>query len=264
MIENVRLVEVFKPLWRPDSSGLPKYQRLTNVMLAALKRGFWRPGDRLPAEQELVELTRFSLGTVQRALSTLVDQGVLVRRHGLGSFIAERPRRIQDPGFCRFLDDDCANVLPIYSALVRREMVEGEGSWTPFLGSDGPIMQLDRIVTVNDEFKLYSRFFADRLLLKRLWETPMRRLNGANFTQMISNECHLPIREIVHLVRIERFDAEICEVIEVEQGAAGLFVQTIGKAGRDLCVYYQEFCIPATSRPLQFSEQTTFGPEGVR
>src|SRR5438874_848951 len=100
MAAESRRMEVFDGLRQPDRSGVPKYQRLANALLDGISRGVWRPGDRLPAEEELTELTPYSLGTVQRALRDLADQGLVVRQHGLGSFVAEKPRQLQDPWHC--------------------------------------------------------------------------------------------------------------------------------------------------------------------
>ena len=246
--------EIFSELRRPDRSGMPKYQRLAHAMVEAIKRGHWRPGDRLPAEEQLTEMTPFSLGTVQRALRDLADQGLVVRQHGLGSFVADRPRELQDPWHCRFLDDDGETVLPIYSKATARVEVDGEGPWLRHLGPRARVMRLDRVITVNDEFRIFSRFYADRGLLERLWNTPLQKLHGANFRQVIVGECQLPITDILREVSIQPFDEETCGQIGLPVGASGLRLQAVAKAGRDFGVYFQEFFIPPTRRPLQVPE----------
>jgi GntR family transcriptional regulator len=215
----------------------------------------WRPGDRLPAEEELTELTPFSLGTVQRALRDLADQGLVVRQHGLGSFVAEKPRELENPWHCRFLGDN-GEVLPIYSQALQRIAVNDTGPWTHCLGTDADVMRLDRVIIVNDEFRVFSRFYADRQVLRRLWDMPMDKLHGANFKQVIARQCQLPITDITHMVKIARSDAEASERISLEPGSTGLFMQAVARAGRDLCVYYQEFFIPPNARALAFPEHT--------
>ncbi|VTU30461.1 GntR family transcriptional regulator [Variovorax sp. PBL-E5] len=255
MNANAQRLELFDVLKQPDRTGLPKYQRLANTLLDAIRRGLWRPGDRLPAEEELAQMTPFSLGTVQRALRDLADQGLVIRQHGLGSFVAEKPRQLQDPWHCRFLGDDGVTVLPIFSQAVQRATIRGDGPWTPYLGRQD-VMRLDRIIDINGEFKIFSRFFADRTLLNRLWETPMDKLHGANFKKMIARQCQLPITDITHLVSIAPFDAESCERIAVAHDTTGLYMQAVARAGRDLCVYYQQFFIAPNQRVLVLPEHT--------
>ncbi|HVZ46895.1 MAG TPA: GntR family transcriptional regulator [Ramlibacter sp.] len=249
--------EIFGSLSRPDRSGRPKYQRCADALVEAIRRGVWRPGDRLPAEDELAGLTPFSLGTVQRALRDLSEQGLVVRQHGLGSFVADPPRELHDPWHCRFLADDGRTILPIYSQAVQRIMISEPGPWTDFLGADAKVMRLDRIVIVNDEFRISSRFYADRALLKKLYDMPMERLNGANFKRLIVNQCQLPITHITHHAKVKVFDDEACAQIGVESGYRGLFMFAFARAGRDRPVYYQEFFVGPTDRAMQFPEGAT-------
>ncbi len=49
-----------------------------------------RVGDRLPTEAELAQDLRVSRTTVRKALADLEDEGLLVRRAGLGTFVLDR------------------------------------------------------------------------------------------------------------------------------------------------------------------------------
>lgn len=252
-----QLNEVFAPLHRPDRSGRPKYLRLASVLMDGMRKGVWRPGDRLPPEEELTALTPFSLGTIQRALRDLADQGLVLRQHGLGSFVADRPRQLQDPWHCRFLDDDGVTVLPIFSQAIARVAEAGDGPWRKSLGYEAEVMRLDRVIVVNDEFRIFSRFYADRKLLGKMWEMPMTELHGANFRQLIVNECQLPITEITRLITISQFDDEACEYIGAPGGCSGIHLQATAQAGRLLAIYYQDFFIPPTRHPLQVPENSS-------
>ena len=55
------------------SNPRPKYARLSDAIEQAIERGEWKPGEKLPKESALAEVTPFSLGTVQRAYRQLVD-----------------------------------------------------------------------------------------------------------------------------------------------------------------------------------------------
>lgn len=248
-------LDIFKSLERPDSSGLPRYRRLADALVEGIKQGCWKPGEQLPTEDALAALTPFSLGTVQRALRDLSDQGLVVRQHGLGSFVANLPQKLQDPWHCRFLDDDGVTVLPIYSQAISRKRTKGVGNWSSYLGK-AEVMRLDRVITVNGEFRVFSRFYADIELLSPLWEMPMERLHGANFRELIVTQCRLPITDITRMVTVERFESETCERIGVVEDTKGMRLQATAKAGRDVSVYYQEFFFPETRRPLQLVEHS--------
>lgn len=69
------------------------YQQVREYIALKIASGEWRPGDRVPSEQELVNLFGISRMTVNRALRELAEQGVVVRIAGVGTFVAEeRPQ----------------------------------------------------------------------------------------------------------------------------------------------------------------------------
>ncbi|MBP2316174.1 GntR family transcriptional regulator [Azospirillum soli] len=242
--------------------GLPKYAQLREMLLEAIKSGYWKPGDKLPTELEFAEITRFSLGTVQRALRDLAEEGILVRRHGLGSFVAENRKQVEAPWHCRFLDDSGDGVLPIYSKTLARRTIAEPGPWTKHLGRpSGGLLKIDRLININNEFTVYSRFFADPGLLKPLATGPLQNLDGANFRALIMQECHLPITQVVQDVRVAVLDPEAAGNIGVKDGTTGMLVQAVARAGRDTCLYYQEFFIPPTTRALRLTDGTpSFDP----
>lgn len=245
--------ELARHLVRAGAHGLPKYLRLQEAVIECIRGGYWKPGDRLPAEEELAQYSRMSLGTVQRALRDLSAQGIVVRQQGLGSFVGETQKRMQDPWHCRFLDESTGEILPVYSKAVRRQLVSERGPWSNYLGN-GRILRIDRRLDIGGEFNVYSRFYADRGTLGYFWNCPLAELNGANFKKLITRECSLPITDIRHSLRLTTFAPEIARTIEVGKDVTGIFLFSMAYAGRDTCVYYQEFYIPPTRRFLRFSE----------
>src|SRR5690606_22626235 len=92
----------------------PKHRQIAEQLLSQIESGRWKPGDQIPSEEQFVQETGTSLGTVQRALRNLVEMGVLVRQHGRGTFVAgaRAPRR--HLRHFRFLAEDGVSLLPIY------------------------------------------------------------------------------------------------------------------------------------------------------
>ncbi|HEV8336069.1 MAG TPA: GntR family transcriptional regulator [Candidatus Polarisedimenticolia bacterium] len=64
-----------------------KHRRISRELLAEIAAGKYRPPERLPSEAELVERFRVSRPTAARALRDLVDQGLIERRVGSGTFL---------------------------------------------------------------------------------------------------------------------------------------------------------------------------------
>ena len=52
-----------------------------------------KPGESLPAARQLAEELKLNPNTVQHAYRTLVVEGIVEMRRGLGAFVAAAPRR---------------------------------------------------------------------------------------------------------------------------------------------------------------------------
>jgi len=74
------------------NSAQPLYQQIKDVVNKNIRQGQWQTGEKIPSENELVELLKVSRMTIHRALRELTSEGILNRVHGLGTFISETPR----------------------------------------------------------------------------------------------------------------------------------------------------------------------------
>lgn len=72
-------------------AALPIYQQLVDQIKSAAASGMYPPGRQLPSVRELASQLAINPNTVARAYSILEDQGIIVRRQGLGTFIADSP-----------------------------------------------------------------------------------------------------------------------------------------------------------------------------
>src|SRR3954447_21519414 len=69
-------------------SPVPLYHQLAEQLSHAITAGQLQPGDPFENEIAVAERLHISRPTVRRALQELVDQGLLVRRRGLGTVVA--------------------------------------------------------------------------------------------------------------------------------------------------------------------------------
>ncbi|MGX9462880.1 histidine utilization repressor [Shewanella sp. A14] len=65
-----------------------KFSQIKQFILSRIETGEWQENDRVPSENQLTELFACSRMTARRALTELVDSGVLERTQGVGTFVA--------------------------------------------------------------------------------------------------------------------------------------------------------------------------------
>src|SRR5262249_35174406 len=85
------IVQEYRQLDRSAQANEPHaYARLRRAIQQAIQSGALAPGHALPSERELCRQLALSRVTVRKAIGGLVEDGVLIQRHGAGTFVAER------------------------------------------------------------------------------------------------------------------------------------------------------------------------------
>ena len=70
----------------------PYYRQIADEMQRAVSVGVLKPGEALPPTRQLAEQLKVNANTVQHAYRTLVQEGVVEMRRGLGAYVAAKPR----------------------------------------------------------------------------------------------------------------------------------------------------------------------------
>lgn len=86
-------------------SPISYYQQLYTILRKEIDRGTWKPGERMPSEAELITAYGVSRITVRQAFDLLVDDGLIYRRRGSGTFIAKTPVEFGRNHFVSFAED---------------------------------------------------------------------------------------------------------------------------------------------------------------
>lgn len=71
------------------NSHIPYYLQLIELLKTRMAQKAWKPGDQIPGEQDLCTEFSVSRTVVRQALGELENNGLIVRRKGRGTFVAE-------------------------------------------------------------------------------------------------------------------------------------------------------------------------------
>jgi len=97
-----------------DETSVPLYAQIADSLLDRIESGELSSGDRLPSERELSERLNVNRLTLRRALRVLEDQGLLIRRRGSGTYVAE-PK----------IEWQAGRLIPFTSGAERRGYIPG-------------------------------------------------------------------------------------------------------------------------------------------
>ena len=77
------------------SDPRPVYRQIVDDIQRSVAVGILKPGEALPAVRQLARELRVNPNTVQHAYRTLEQEGVVIVRRGMGTFVAEPTRELK-------------------------------------------------------------------------------------------------------------------------------------------------------------------------
>ena len=128
--------------------GLSRYAELAADLRARILRGQWEPGQALAAETELARTYGVALGTMRQAIALLVDEGLLERQHGKGTFVKAGLGGASMLRFFRFRHTDSAEAPT--SRILGRSQVPADAATAQALAvpQGKPVLALERLRSV--------------------------------------------------------------------------------------------------------------------
>ena len=84
--------------------SVPNYVKIHDALKDEVEKGIWKIGQRLPSERDLAERFTVSRMTARQAVTALVDEGILDRRVGSGTYVASRRVREKMRGTTSFTE----------------------------------------------------------------------------------------------------------------------------------------------------------------
>lgn len=216
----MQLSHVVGPL--DGTSPLPKYRQLSRAIERAIDRGALPKGDALPPERDIAADMSISRITVRKALDGLVEIGLLARRQGAGTFIADR---IEKP-FARlssFSEDMASRGWRVHSEWVDRS--NGTVSPEESLGLGlGPGAEVHRFTRVRYADGIPMALETAIVPAFALVEPDLSA--GSLYTAM-GKAGYRPVRALQRL-RAVSFNSEQANRLGVKTGDAGLFIERRG------------------------------------
>lgn len=80
--------------WLSETGG-PLYLQLRRRLESGIEAAGLQGNDPLPSERDIARITGLSRVTVRKAIETMAEDGLIVQRQGSGSYVAPKPRRME-------------------------------------------------------------------------------------------------------------------------------------------------------------------------
>ena len=146
------MIETFK------NFKIPRYEQVRWKIQTLLTESKWDENTPLPTEQEFADKYQVSVGTVRKAVEKLVEEGVLVKQQGRGTFLKRPDFESSLLRFFKFRDKESSYVTPM-GVVKNINVVEGidEINKKLNIGKKEALIYIERIRIIDDEILLSER-----------------------------------------------------------------------------------------------------------
>jgi GntR family transcriptional regulator len=188
---------------------VPRYHAIAQVLRDRIARGELQPGAPLDNQRKLARTFGVTLMTLRQALELLERENLIVRRHGLGTFVAAPSIDYNILQLRRFAGDLSAQGEDVATRVLGARFVMGDRRALAALGLAAParVWQLERLRLVDGHPMSLQRSFlptrvGEEVMRADLVSTPLRQALEFKLGITITRA-----RETVSAVRLGRREA---------------------------------------------------------
>ncbi|MCJ0765886.1 GntR family transcriptional regulator [Variovorax terrae] len=224
--------------------GTSLHHQISTLIKDSIAAGGYRPGDRLPTEEKLCELHSVSRVTVRRALKSLEQQGLILRKAGSGTFVSPKASAIAMPTPIAAYLEQVARRRTLSQSVVQEF---GFVPASPDVGQslqleDGaPVLRVVRVRMMQGQPQVHTTVF--------LPEDIGRHFKRADFnrqalSELLASQGHHYAR-IDLITRASLAAPTVAKLLQVAVGSALVDVQRIGYDAQGRPVEYQRLLGPS-------------------
>lgn len=206
-------------------SPIPLYHQIYLDLRQMIQHGIISPGGMLPPELDICQAYSVGRQTIRQAIARLVDDNLVERFAGRGTFVREQPNHIQfflDRSFSQQMRE--MDRIP-HSKVLSQEIGQVDVDSTPalhaFQGKECLILERLRL---GDSEPICHQ--TSTILSMRCPGIEQYDFSNQSLYEVLATHYHLIINRIDHVVRAVAADEYRAELLEVQEGAPLLFVGT--------------------------------------
>ncbi|WP_404462020.1 GntR family transcriptional regulator [Sutcliffiella horikoshii] len=205
------------------TSPIPIYYQLESYIKNQIEAGFILPGENIPSEREYAESYGISRMTVRQAINSLVNEGLLYRKKGSGTFVSEK--KIEQPlqGLTSFTEDMKKRGMTPTSKLIHFEVIPANS----FIANElkiseyAPVYEIKRIRLADGEPMALETNYLSANLVKGLTEEQVK----ASIYSYVEEKLGLRITHAEQLIESVRASEEHEKLLFIEKDHPMLYIQ---------------------------------------
>ncbi len=238
------------PPFEPKRQGFsrqPIWNQIRDYIIGCLGKGVWEAGDMLPSEKELSVALGVASGTVRRALDSLVEDGILSRIQGRGTFVKSFKSHGYTNPFHRFFFDKTNSIVPFEMRVVRYETVPVTHAVVPArilnLAYDQTLIHALRVFSWEGRDVGISELWLDSRRFSKMTKANLANRSSSLYSYYES-ELGVSVVSVSDTIKAKIFDETLASLGNFKVGALYLELTRIGRTFEDVPVEYRlSYCL---------------------
>lgn len=205
-------------------SDIPLYAQLVNIIKRNIAAGTLQTGALLPSEAELCQTFNISRSTVRQAIGALETEGLVTRKQGRGTFVAEPKMRRRAENVYSFTSEISAMGLKPSSTILEYDIVRPTQEIAGMLEMGSHITQVycfSRVRNVDGEPLILETSYYPTYIYPQLTRA---LLETHSFYSLLYEEGVIPFSALDTYQAVKMGAAE-AELLGCEPGACAFSVQ---------------------------------------
>lgn len=231
-------------------SAKTERKTLTEIALQELRQaivgGTFRPGSQLPTEAELCEVLGVSRTVVREALRVLEDDGFVVRRHGVGTFVRNQPilKNLNvNFGITEMIESAGLKAGTSHLA-IQNETADQEKAEQLRVAIGTPLVTIERVRTADGRPVVFSMDTVTEALIQRAGFDPQRLLGESIYSLLQTSLGQVIAYGIARLLPVAS-PVHVAEKLQLPPHALALYIsQTDYSSSDEPLVYSCEYHLP--------------------
>ena len=203
------------------SGGVPVYVQIRESLRSDIIQGALKRGEQLPSENELAARYNVSRMTIRQSIEDLVDEGLLYRRHGVGTFVAFPHLQRDHTRLTSFFDKAEQEGVRVQAKLLKLEVIPAKARVAEALDipAGSHVIRVKTLryangvpITVHDAHvphQLFPNLVHENLEIQHLWT--------------LFEKSGYRVKRAVQRVEAREASKDVANLMKIKEGAPVLF-----------------------------------------
>ncbi|MBL8521242.1 MAG: GntR family transcriptional regulator [Betaproteobacteria bacterium] len=220
----------------PDS---PLYKEVKRLLTQTIQAGEWKPGTAIPSERQLSARFHVAVGTLRKAVDELVQERILIRQQGRGTFVSAHNRDRMMFHFFHIQREDGDKPAPDVEMLsFKTGRADDEEAARLGIGVGDRVFRIANVLSLAGDRIIFDRISIAKALFPGMTAAQFKN-RPSTIYHLYQSAFGITVVRSAERLRAVRADPEVAQLLDVAKGAPLLEIRRVALTFHDQPVEYR-------------------------